>query len=199
MRYKKTVVLLILFISLFMVNGCGRRSVRTQESTKVVYLKNNIHIQQHENTGEYRGSYANWTNPGKGHLVIPVNTQVSMGHFRSGFSIIIQSTQKSILFEVNEKNVGMGAEQYWRLITSPEPVKLDKLSEIDRKGIQEGKAYVEMTKEGVRIALGYPAPHKTPSLENNTWYYWTNRLRSIAIEFDEKGKAKSVGQVGRAK
>jgi hypothetical protein len=196
MRYKKNVivVLLILFISLFAVTGCGRRSVRTQESTEVAYLKNNIHVQQHENTGEYRASHANWTNPGKGHVVIPVNTSVSMGHFRGGFAIIIESTQKSIHFEVNEKNAAMSAEQYWRLITSPEPVKLDSFSEIDRKGIQEGKAYVGMTKEGVRIALGYPAAHKTPLLENNTWYYSTNRFKSIAIEFDGNGKVRSVGK-----
>jgi hypothetical protein len=197
MRYKKIVivVLLTLFASLLVVAGGGAgRLVSAQESKKAVYLKNNIHVQEHENTGDYRASYANWTNPGKGHIVIPVNTLVSMGHFRSGFTIIIQSTQKSILFEVNEKNVGMGAEQYWRLITSPEPVKLDKLSEIDRKGIQEGKAYVEMTKEGVRIALGYPAPHKTPSLESNTWYFWTNRFKSIAIEFGGNGRVRSVGK-----
>jgi hypothetical protein len=197
MKYKKIVivVLLTLFASLLVVAGGGAgRLVSTEEPKGAAYLKNNIHVQEHENRHEYLASYANWTNPGKGHLVIPVNTQVAMGHFRSGFSIIIQSTQKSILFEVNEKNVGMGAEQYWHLITSPEPVKLDKLSEIDRKGIQEGKAYVGMTKEGIRIALGYPAPHKTPSLESNTWYFWTNRFKSIAIEFDGNGKVRSVGK-----
>jgi hypothetical protein len=193
---KKSIVLLLsLFVSIGIISGCGGgRSASIQESAKVVYLKNNIHVQEHEKSGEYRGSYANWTDPGKDHVVIPVNTPVAVNHSRGGFTIIIQSTKKPILFEVNEKNVGMSAEQYLLLITSPDLVRLDSLSEIDRKGIQEGKAYVGMTKDGVRIALGYPAPHKTASLGNSTWYYWTNRFNSIAIEFDENGKAKSIGK-----
>ena len=44
-----------------------------------------------------------------------------------------------------------------------------------------------MTKNGVRIALGYPAAHRTPSLENNSWIYWHNRFGTKVIEFDRKG------------
>lgn len=187
----RTVALGAMFMVLCVIN-CY--SAGASESATIVFLRNNIHVQNHENTREYRASYANWTNPGKGHVVIPVNTPVSMGTFGRGFSIIIRSSQKPILFELSEKNAGMAEEQYWRLITSPQPVQLDNLSEIDRKGIQEGKAYAGMTKEGVRIALGYPAHHKTPSLENATWYYWTNRFKSFAIEFDEKGNVRSIGK-----
>jgi hypothetical protein len=196
MKSKKIgiIVLLSLSVLLVLITACHRnRSIPAQETAAPVYLKNNIHVQQHENTGEYRGSYSNWTDPGKGHVVIPVNTLVSKGDFRRGFAIIIQSTQKPIIFELDEKATGMSDDQYWRLITSPEPVVLDRLSQIDRKGIQDGKAYTGMTKEGVRIALGYPAPHKTPSLENNTWLYWTNRFKSIAIGFDGTGKVVTGG------
>jgi hypothetical protein len=196
MKSKKTgiVVLLSLPVLLFLITACrGSRSIPTREPAKPVYLRSNIHVQQHENSGEYRGSYSNWTDPGKGHVIIPVNTLVSKGDLKRGFAIIIQSTQKPIIFEVDEKATGMSDDQYWRLITSPEPVVLDRLSQIDRKGIQDGKAYMGMTKEGVRIALGYPAPHRTTSLENNTWHYWTNRYKSIAIEFDGTGKVVTGG------
>jgi hypothetical protein len=181
--------LLVLFI---LISGCGR-PIKNVDPKQVLFLQNNIHTQEHTNTGEYRASYANWTDPGKGHVIIPVNTLVTVDRFKSGFALILQSTQKSILFEVNEKNAGMSTEEYVRLIISPQAVELDRFSEIDRKGIQEGKAYVGMTKEGVRIALGYPARHKTPSLENNTWYFWTNRFRAFPVEFDENGMVKSVG------
>jgi hypothetical protein len=157
-----------------------------------MYLANNIHVQEHKRD-EYRASYSNWTNPGKNHLVIPVNTPVSIGRFARGFSIITQTTNKTIYFEYSEKNMGMSSDQYIALITSVKPVQLDQLSAIDQKGIRDAKAYVGMTKNGVRIALGYPAAHRTPSLENNTWTYWTDRFRAIKIQFDNKGIVQSIG------
>jgi len=33
------------------------------------------------------------------------------------------------------------------------------------------------------VALGYPLPSKTPSLDLNTWYYWKNRVAYYSIEF----------------
>ena len=155
------------------------------------YLRNNVHVQEHKHE-EYRASYANWTNPGKNHIIIPVNTPVTVGSFRRGFAIITQDSRKKILFEYDETRMRMGEDQYIGLITSTQPVKIDDLSEIDQKGIKDGKAYVSMTKDGVRIALGYPAAHQTPSLNENTWVYWTNRFKSFKIEFDENGKVKKI-------
>jgi outer membrane protein assembly factor BamE (lipoprotein component of BamABCDE complex) len=86
----------------------------------------------------------------------------------------------------------MNEDQYIDLITSSQPVKLDDLSEVDRKGIKDGKVYEGMTKDGVRIALGYPAAHQTPSLNENTWVYWTNRFKSFKIEFDENRKVTKI-------
>jgi hypothetical protein len=157
-----------------------------------IYLRNNIHAQQ--GNRDIKASFANWTNPGAGHLIIPVNTPVivdaSPSTFRrSLFSITVQDANKSvILMEYNEKQMGMSLDEYLKKITSPNPVPLNKLSEIDQKGIKEGKAYIGMTKEGVRMALGYPAGHMTPSLEDAKWTYWTNRFRTIIVEFDSAGK-----------
>jgi len=49
-----------------------------------------------------------------------------------------------------------------------------------------------MTKEGVRIALGYPAVHKTPSLDGNSWTYWKNRFATTVVEFGNDGKVISI-------
>jgi hypothetical protein len=155
------------------------------------YLRNNVHVQEHKHE-EYRASYANWTDPGKNHIIIPVNTPVTVGSFRRGFAIITQDSRKKILFEYDETRMRMGEDQYIGLITSTQPVKIDDLSEIDQKGIKDGKAHIGMTKDGVRIALGYPAVHQTPSLNENTWVYWTNRFKSFKIEFDENGKVKKI-------
>lgn len=191
MYQKKLLIGISLLIALSMgVAGCGGSSSQRFDAQSVLYLKNNIHVQENERR-ECRASYANWTNPGKGHVIVPVNTPVTIGNFRRGFAITTQAGY-TILFEYDDKNMGMSSEQYIALITSPQPVPLNNLSEINLKGIKDGKAYLGMTKGGVKIALGYPAVHRTPSLDNNTWIYWTNRFKSISIEFNEKGIAKKI-------
>jgi len=173
---------------LFMFLGYG---VPTLFAADVKYLKNNIHTQEHR-VEEYRASYANWTNPGKGHVIIPVNTPVTIGGFRRGFSLTTQDSKKTILFEYDESKMRMTEDQYIDLITSPQPISISSLSEVDQKGIKDGKAYVGMTRDGIRIALGYPAAHQTASLKENTWVYWTNRFKSFKIEFDENGKVTRI-------
>lgn len=183
----------MVIVFLFALVGCMGPSHRvTGSDSKPLYLRNNIHVQEHEKKDEYRASYANWTNPGKGHVIVPVNTQVGIDYFSRGFAIIIKGTGKPIWFEYDERSTQMSADRYIDLITSSAPVSLNGFSEIDRRGISEGKVYTGMSKDGVRIALGYPAPHKTPSLSIDTWIYWTNRFKTIAVDFDDQGKVIRV-------
>ncbi len=186
----KTIIGFILCVSfLVALAGCGG-SAHNGDTVAPRFLRNNIHAQQQKD--ELRAAYSNWTDPGAGHVIIPVNTPVTIRTARRDLVIVTQDTNKKIYFEFDEARMGMSNEQYIDIITSPRPVNFAGLSAIDRKGIAEGKAYIGMTKEGVRIALGYPAAHRTPSLEANTWSYWTNRLISMQVEFDSTGKVKKV-------
>jgi SmpA / OmlA family len=189
--YQKKIALGCFTLIAIMLLLSGYINFALCSSENVTYLKNNIHTQEHRNE-EYRASYANWTNPGKNHVIVPVNTPVKIGNFRRGFALITQDSRKTILFEYDESRMRMNEDQYIGLITSSEPVKIDDLSEVDRKGIKDGKVYEGMTKDGVRIALGYPAAHQTPSLNENTWVYWTNRFKSFKIEFDENRKVTKI-------
>jgi hypothetical protein len=186
MDTQKTILGLIMCVIIALtLAGCGGAS-HSVDSATVRYLSNNIHAQQGDR--EIKASYANWTDPGSNHIIIPVNTPVKIDTVRRDLSIETMDTKMTIFFEFNEGNMGMTNEQYINLISSPQPVVLDRLSHIDRKGIKEGKVHKGMTKEGVRIALGYPARHKTPTLEVDTWYYWLNRFNFYAVEFDRGGK-----------
>lgn len=49
-----------------------------------------------------------------------------------------------------------------------------------------------LSKKGVKMALGYPAKHRTPSLDDNTWTYWRDRYRTTVIIFNSKGKVKEI-------
>ncbi|MDX1709365.1 MAG: hypothetical protein R3274_12235, partial [Desulfobacterales bacterium] len=126
------------------------------------------------------------------HIIIPVNTPVEFGRYRRGFAIKNLNDNSLIYFEFNERNMGMSSGEYINLITSSNKVDLNKLSAIDQDGIRDGKALVGMSKKGVRIALGYPAAHRTPSLETSAWVYWRNRFTTKVIEFDTQGKVKKI-------
>ncbi|MDR2018062.1 MAG: hypothetical protein LBQ00_04200 [Syntrophobacterales bacterium] len=159
----------------------GRGGVHHTELDIPRYLKNNIHCQQRY--GELRASYINWTDPaGIGHVIIPVNTPVIVDVSRRYPRIETQNIpKKTIIFELDKGRIEMSSEQYINIITSPQPTDIERRSAIDRKGIQEGKVYEGMTKERVRIALGYPAAHKTPSLDSAAWWYWTNMDQQVEV------------------
>lgn len=168
------------------------------QDLKIVYLNQNLHCQRQPDRGGFinRASYANWTEPGAGHFIVPVNTEVEAYIERSGrgrhLAFINRSNGDKIYMEVSERNVGMTINEYLALITAPEPISLKNFSDEDLKGIQSGKAYIGMSKDAVRIALGYPAPHRTASLESAQWVYWKDRFRNFSIMFSSDGKVASI-------
>jgi len=163
---------------------------------KIVYNKYNIHVQDQidrKGNHHYAASYANYTNPGAGHMIIPAGTPLIVKKkSRKEIVFLTQKDNLRIEFEYHEPRMGMSVDKYLELITSSEPTSLSKFSGADLKGIKEGKAHVGMTKEGVLTALGYPAVHRTPSLDAGTWIYWTNRFGTLSVDFDAKGKVTKV-------
>jgi hypothetical protein len=186
-----TVFSLVFMLVIFSVPSTGIAA------GEIVYLKYNVHAFQ-KGSG-YSSSYANWTNPGPGHVLFPVNTAVRVspfGRWRAGRGFLLTTVDdgKKISYEFHKQRMGMSIDEYVKLITSPTKVSLKGLSEKDREGIRLGKAMVGMTKKGVMMALGYPACHKTPSLEDGVYIYWQSRYKTLAVEFDSKGKVMRVRQ-----
>ena len=62
--------------------GAGIALGASSDSTR--YLKCNVHA--YDNGRDIKASYANWTNPGEGHLLIPVNTPIEIEKWRKGFT-----------------------------------------------------------------------------------------------------------------
>jgi hypothetical protein len=171
----------------------------TLAGAKTRYLKNNIHYQERADLGGKtvcRASYANYVDPGQGHKVLPVNTTVEIKLTRGwrGRQLTITKLADGTLihFEYNERNMKIPMKDYIGIISSSKKVSLKGLSKLDRKGIRNGKAYKGMSKKGVRMALGYPAKHRTPSLEDNSWTYWKDRYRTTVITFNSKGKVSAI-------
>lgn len=186
-------------------NGYDPGEIPARQTSETLYLKSNIHAQQ--GATDCKASYANWTDPGDGHFIVPVNTPIRMGELTGigakirasrGFLIVVldenfPESRREIFFEYSSPNMGgIDESEYLDLIASSSQTSLGHLSQLDRKGISEGKVYEGMTKEGVRMALGYPAKHRTPSLEENTWIYWRNRFRTMVVEFGQDGKVTLI-------
>ena len=166
---------------------------------KIGYLKNNIHFQEKAARGGkmvYRASYANYVDPGAGHGILPVNSKVEISATRGwrgrSLKVIDLKGGRAIDFEYNERNMGISMDEYTDIIVSDKPVSLKGLSNVDKQGVREGKAYRGMSRKGVRMALGYPARHKTPNLKYHSWTYWRDRWRTMLIIFNDKGTVQQI-------
>ncbi|OHB25474.1 MAG: hypothetical protein A2X84_13555 [Desulfuromonadaceae bacterium GWC2_58_13] len=167
---------------------------------EVVYTRYNMHLEKKfKNSGEavYKASYAGYVSPPTGeHVVLPPNTRIipinQRRLFTKNYSIEVVDQNFPASFEFDANRMGMDFDQYMVLITSPQPISLDGLNPTDKKGVAEGKVYVGMSKAGVMTAFGYPAAHKTPSLDDNAWTYWKDRFRTLRVEFDPTGKVSQI-------
>jgi len=167
-------------------------AVQSASADEIRYSRINIHTQK-KDSNTAKASYANYTRPGAGHVIVPAGTKIAItDKARKSFTFTYDDGKQEVIFEYHEPRMGMSLDEYLDKITSAEPVSQSGLSELDRKGVAEGKALVGMSRDGVMTALGYPATHKTPSLQAKTWIYWTNRFGTVAVDFDDQGIVKAV-------
>ncbi len=164
----------------------------TVAAAQELYLKYNVHTQI-DRANVLKGSYANYTNPGDGHVIIPAGTKINITRkARRGFFFTHDFSGQEAFIEYHQGNMGMNMDTYIDLITSTSPVNMSRFSDVDQRGIKEGRAIVGMTREGIMTALGYPAAHRTPNLDASRWIYWQNRFRTLAVDFGADGKVSSI-------
>ena len=182
---RKLLVGLFLVSLVFALASCGGSTVAGTENG--VYSSYNLHFVTVK--GINKGSYANWTRHPE-HAFVPYNTKIKVKTLsRKKFEFVTDSGV-AIIWEFDSVKMGMSGSDYIKLITSPTPVSYEGLSAVDRQGIEAGKALPGMSKQGVMVALGYPAKHMTPSMESNSWTYWGGRMDNYRVEFDANGKVR---------
>ena len=163
----------------------------TTAAAQTVYNKYTIHTFQNER--DIRASYANWTDPGPGHGRIPPSTPMTIEPWRNGFILHTKGTPpQTVYFLYDEGRMQLPVDAYIRLITAPQPVPPGNFNPADLEGIRLGRALPGMTKEGVLTALGYPAKHRTPSLDSPEWVYWKNRFSTLVVVFDPAGLVNHI-------
>lgn len=185
-------VLVLLFA--WFVSGCVESGPKpVQEKVKpaaasgsVMYNKYNIHV-HYKSPMDIKAHCANWTGPFPGHQIVPPNTPMTVKVWPRGLILKRTDNGETINLTFSSKFMNMDSATYIDTIFSPKKVSLAHFSTVDKKGIENGSVIKGMTKEGIKTALGYPAAHKTPSLDDNEWMYWTNRFGTFAVLFDQNG------------
>jgi hypothetical protein len=114
----------------------------------------------------------------QGTQLLPLCTKVRIdetGADRVYFTVL--ETGERYLYERWKRRVDL-AQHLSRVLGTTCPLaRVHALSATDQAGISEGRIRPGMTKEGVSFAIGYPAEHATPSLDSDTWRYWTEATR----------------------
>jgi len=162
----------------------------TNETRIKGYNRFNIHYEE-KGPGTLKASYANYTAAGRYHGFLPVGTPMVID-FSGGMIKMYLEDGRRVDFIYSRRNMDMPMPDYVALISSEVPVSIDTFAGVDKQGIQQGKALVGMTKAGVMTALGYPATHKTPSPDSDSWVFWTNRWGTIRVDFDEQGLVSNI-------
>ena len=160
--------------------GCGEPM--QIKSGDTYHLNYNFHYTTER--GRRLGSVANFTKVAD-HKILPYGSPVKVKSWGSGFILVDEKAGEEInVLSRNRFLRGKSLEEYFDLILSDTTVSYTGLSEIDKKGISEGRPYKGMSKQGVMIALGYPCPYRTPSPDADVWYYWKNRFANYTVNFE---------------
>ena len=70
--------------------------------------------------------------------------------------------------------------------------EIASLSELDRRGIREGRAIEGMSRRGVILAMGVPPRHVNPDLDAPAFMYWRNRFDRVEIRFGADDRVTEI-------
>lgn len=155
------------------------------ETTQPIYTLVNLHPDQQRK----RLYTVNYQQDG----LISRCTQVDLQDY-SNRLITFQETKTGTVYTLIRHKSSPDFSQYLQGYFGTRCTATNKLtlSSLDKKGIEQGKALIGMTKEGVTLAIGYPPEHKTPSLDSNQWMYWSNRWNKFIVIFNDKGLVEQI-------
>jgi hypothetical protein len=118
-------------------------------------------------------------------VLLPVNTAVTLVKVgRNAITVTLSDGRQLKIDNVRDFS-GEDIDGIFSRTFSKTKTDLTQFTDEERAAIIEGKARPGMRRSAVIVALGYPPKHKTPSLENNQWRYWSSRFGSFLIHFQD--------------
>lgn len=125
---------------------------------------------------------AETTNYWRGSLV-PINTQVMLVALDGKKMVVRLPSGETVSIDNIEKFSRRSTSTIAHDLLATQPVPIGKFNDATASAIKSGILKMGMTKEQVIMARGYPPGHKTPSLDFDTWTYWSSRFVTQSLVF----------------
>ncbi|MDL1961309.1 MAG: hypothetical protein LWX01_06355 [Deltaproteobacteria bacterium] len=160
------------------------------EVGKTYYLECNLHADPNKN----KLSSVNYQLAGK---VLKWGTPIKIKKISKG-KVKFEASGENFTYEIHKRTrkITTVRDHLARFLTT-DPNKLKtrvgSLSSVDKKGIEDARAMVGMSKQGVLIAIGYPPEFVvTDPMAASSWQYWRNRWGKFVVIFDTHAKVKDI-------
>jgi hypothetical protein len=154
------------------------------------YLECNLHADPNNN----RLSSVNYQLAGK---VLKWGTPIKIKKISKG-KVEFEASGENFTYEIHKRTrkITTVRDHLARFLTTDLnqlKTKVGSLSSVDKKGIEDARAMVGMSKQGVLIAIGYPPEFVvTDPVAASSWQYWRNRWGKFIVAFDTHGNVKDI-------
>jgi len=158
-------------------------------------------LQQQKNSGIYTNCNL-WYNPD--HQIAGMNYQDGKIIPFGSEVEIIKATKNQIRFKTlsNQQEYRIDFDPEWAMVSSEIYIRqvftLQDRQQLAKdipaetvRNIERGLVVRGMNRREVLLTCGTPAACRTPSLENDTWIYWTDRFSTIRVVFKD-GKVAEI-------
>ncbi len=131
----------------------------------------------------YEKGTHNATNYWRG-MLVPINTRAYLISRGEKSMLLRLSSGETVKIENTPHFTRRDMTAIAKRMLSREPVALEQFDKSTVAAIKNGVMKFGMSKEQVIMARGYPPGHETPSLDLDTWKYWSSRLVTQSIVFE---------------
>ncbi|OQK16247.1 hypothetical protein AU255_14220 [Methyloprofundus sedimenti] len=166
---------------LFSLTACQLMSPEPVQLPEGAQLGDKFYTQV---TMQYEKGKYRTTNYRRGTL-LAVNTEVELLDVTpKSIKVKLIAANQDLLIENVSRHTSENVDQAFAKLFAKTKVNLSQFSALEQKNIQQGTVNVGMSKLAVQVAIGYPPAIRTPSLESDSWTYWSNRFQTFIVVFE---------------
>ena len=114
---------------------------------------------------------------------MPINSQVTLVSLNETSMVLRLADGENVRIENVERFSRRSMSTIAHNLLATQPIPIDKFDNATANAIKNGALKIGMTKEQVIMARGYPPGHKTPTLDSDTWTYWSSRFVTQTLVF----------------
>jgi len=165
----------------------NKRSVQPKavqpEVGKQYYTRTNLWYEKatHKTTNYMRGA------------LLPINTRVTLTSIGPKKMVLTPASGEPLTIALARKFSLRSLDEIAVEMLAPREIPLARLGKDLERSITQGTLRLGMTREQVLMTRGYPPRHKTPSLDNDQWIYWSSRFVHRTLVFQDGLLARARG------